>query len=70
MENKKLPLIDNELDIKTSKTSTSRFYFLLSFFGYFAFLIAVGYGLWCHRYDDSGKSVKVQSSTLYNPKYE
>lgn len=70
MENKKLPLIDNELDIKTSKTSTSRFYFLLSFFGYFAFLIAVGYGLWCHRYDDSGKEVKVQSSTLYTPKYE
>lgn len=70
MENKKLPEIDNELDVRTSKTSTSRFYFLVGFFGYFIFAIAGCYNLYTHKYDDSGKHVKVQSSSLYNPEYK
>lgn len=70
MEITKPQLIDNELDIRTSKTSTSRFYFLVSFFGYFAFLLACCYGLYTHKYDDSGKKVVVQSSSLYQPVYK
>lgn len=70
MENKKLPEVDNLMDVRTNRPSTSRFYFLLGFFGYFAFFVAVCYSLWTHRYNDAGKHVKVQSSSLYNPVYK
>ena len=69
MENKKLPLLDNPLDVKTSKTSTSRFYFLVGFFGYFIFAIAGCYNLYTHHYRDA-KEVVVQPSSLYNPQYD
>jgi len=69
MENKKLPEIDNNLDVRANRPSTSRFYFLVGFFGYFIFAIAGCYNLYTHRYDDSGKEVKVQPSTKYNPTY-
>lgn len=69
-ENKPLPEIDNLNDIKTSKTSTSRFFFLLGFFGFFIFAWAGCYNLYTHKYDDSGKSIEVQPSSKYNPTYE
>ena len=37
MEDKHLPELENNLDIKTSKTKTSRFYFLLGLFSILAF---------------------------------
>jgi hypothetical protein len=69
MENKKLPLLDNELDIRTSKPSSSRFFFIVGFFGYFIFAIAGCYNLYTHKYK-SAEDVPVQSSSLYNPKYK
>lgn len=67
MENRKLPLIENDLDIRTSKTSTSRFFFLLSFFGMFIMTWAGCYNLYTHSYKSA--DVKVQPSSLYNPQY-
>lgn len=61
-------LIDDELDIKTSKPSTSRFYFLLGFFGIFVFAWAGCYSLWTHSFKPS--EAPVNKSSLYNPEYE
>lgn len=68
MEQKRLPLLDNELDIRTSKPSTSRFFFILGFFGMFIFAWSGCYNLYTHSYKDA-KDVKVQPSSLYNPQY-
>lgn len=68
MDNNKLPLLENELDIKTSKTSTSRFFFLLGFFGIFIFAWSGCYSLYTHSY--KATEVEIQPSTLYNPKYD
>jgi len=68
MENKKLPLLDNDLDIRTSKPSTSRFFFILGFFGYFIFAWSGCYSLYTHSY--KAAEVEVQPSSLYTPKYK
>ncbi len=62
-------LIDDELDIRTSKTSSSRFFFLLGFFGIFVFAWAGCYNLYKHAYK-ANDDVPVNESSLYNPKYK
>ncbi len=69
MENQNQQLLDNELDIKTSKPSTSRFFFLLGFFGIFIFAWSGCYNLYKHEYK-SAEDVPVQESSLYDPKYK
>jgi hypothetical protein len=69
MENNNIPLIDDELDIKTSKTSTSRFFFLMGFFGIFIFAWSGCYSLWTHSFHPNDQ-VKINKSSLYNPEYE
>jgi hypothetical protein len=68
MENTTNQLIDDNLDIQTSKPSTSRFYFLLGFFGIFIFAWSGCYSLWTHSFKES--DAKVNKSSLYNPVYE
>ncbi len=63
------PILENELDTKTNKPKTSRFYFLLGFFGIFVFAWSGCYGLYKHKFV-SGKDVKVNESSKYEPKYE
>ncbi len=69
MEDKHLPELENNLDIKTSKTKTSRFYFLLGFFSLFIFANAGCYNLYTHKfkYNDD---VEIPKSSLYDPVYE
>ncbi|HTM65252.1 MAG TPA: hypothetical protein VL093_02955 [Flavipsychrobacter sp.] len=62
-------LIDNHADIELSKTSKSRFLFLLSFFGYFIFLFAGCYNLWQHRYQKND-TIEAPKSSLYSPEYK
>lgn len=64
-----LPQLENELDIKTSKPSSSRLFFLLGFFGLFIFANAGCYNLYTHKYK-SAADVEVPSSSLYNPQYK
>jgi hypothetical protein len=61
--------IDNPNDIEVSKTSKSRFLFLLSFFGFFIFAWSGCYNLWEHKYQ-SNDSVKVPDNTKYDPTYK
>lgn len=70
MENKRLPEIENKLDVRTSKPSTSRFYFFLGFFGIFIFAWSGCYNLYTHKYDDSGKNIEVAPSSKYHPEYK
>ncbi|HLS70492.1 MAG TPA: hypothetical protein VK027_02400 [Chitinophagaceae bacterium] len=69
MENQPLPEIDNNLDIKTSRTKTSRFYFLLGFFSIFIFANAGCYNLYTQKFKYN-KDVEVPKSSLYEPVYE
>jgi len=69
MENQDQHLLDNELDIKTSKPSSSRFFFLLGFFGFFIFAWSGCYNLYKHEYKSS-EDVSVPESSLYDPKYK
>jgi len=62
-------LIVNDLDIKSSKTSASRLFFLLGFFGFFVFCWAGCYNLFQHKFKDNS-DVKVPGNTLYDPKYQ
>lgn len=63
------PILENELDIKTNKPKTSRFLFLLGFFGIFVFAWAGCFNLKQHEFK-SGKDVKVNESSQYAPKYK
>lgn len=63
------PLLENELDTQTNKPRTSRFYFLLGFFGIFVFAWSGCYNLYVHKFK-SGKDVQVNESSKYDPKYE
>lgn len=69
MENQNNQLIDDELDIRTSKPSTSRFFFLLGFFGIFIFAWAGCYNLYTHSFKPAD-DVPVNESSLYEPKYK
>ncbi len=70
MENQNTNLIDNDLDIKTSKPSTSRFFFLLGFFGFFIFAWSGCYSLYTHSYQHE-KDIRVNESSLIGgPKYK
>ena len=69
MEENKLPELDNDLDIRTSKPKTSRFYFLLGFFSIFILANAGCYNLYTHSYK-AAKDIPVPPSSLYNPTYE
>jgi hypothetical protein len=62
-------ILDNELDIKTNKPSTSRFFFLLGFFGIFIFAWAGCYNLYHHKFKGV-KDIPVNESSLYSPKYK
>ncbi|MFT4061065.1 MAG: hypothetical protein QM642_01765 [Edaphocola sp.] len=62
-------LIDDELDIETSKPSSSRFFFLLGFFGIFVFAWAGCYSLWTHSFKPAD-DVPVNKSSLLAPEYE
>jgi len=61
--------IDNPADIELSKPSKSRFLFLLSFFGYFIFLLAGCYNLYEHKFQKN-ENITVPDNTLYEPKYK
>lgn len=63
------PILENELDVKTNKAKTSRFYFLLGFFGIFVFAWAGCFNLYKHKFQ-SGKDVPVNESSTYDPKYK
>ncbi|HZH87695.1 MAG TPA: hypothetical protein VFD78_00810 [Chitinophagaceae bacterium] len=69
MEDKHLPELENNLDIKTSKTKTSRFYFLLGLFSILVFANAGCYNLYTQKfkYNDD---VEIPKSSLYDPVYE
>ncbi|HXS35731.1 MAG TPA: hypothetical protein VN721_03460 [Flavipsychrobacter sp.] len=68
-QNNQEKVIDNPADIELSKPSKSRFLFLLSFFGYFIFILAGCYNLYEHRFQKND-DVKVPDNTLYSPKYK
>jgi fatty acid desaturase len=61
--------LDNDNDIALSKPSTSRFLFLLSFFGFFIFAWAGCYNLYEHKYQKND-NITVPDNTLYDPKYK
>ncbi|RQO32407.1 hypothetical protein DBR32_02030 [Taibaiella sp. KBW10] len=63
-------LLDNELDIKLYKPSSSRFFFLLGFFGFFIFAWSGCYNLYQHKFVDKKDIVPVNESSLYEPKYK
>jgi hypothetical protein len=63
------PVLENKLDTKTSKPITSRFYFLLGFFGIFVFAWSGCYSLYNQKFQ-SGKDVPVNESSAYEPKYK
>ncbi len=69
MENQDTSLLDNELDIKTSKPATSRFLFLLGFFGFFIFAWVGCYSLATHSYKTADVPVN-ESSLITGPKYK
>jgi hypothetical protein len=62
--------LDNELDIKVSKPRSSRFFFLLGFFGIFIFAWAGCYNLYEHKFIKQDGKVEVNESSLYEPKYK
>lgn len=61
--------VPNPADIQYSKTSSSRFLFVLFFLGYFIFAFAGCYELSKFSYK-SNADVKVPDNTLYSPKYK
>ena len=61
--------VDNLSDIAHSKPGKSRFLFLLGFFGFFIFCWAGCYNLYTHKFQKN-TDVKLQVSTLYEPKYK
>jgi hypothetical protein len=69
MENQNIPLVDDDLDIRTSKPSTSRFFFLLGFFGIFIFAWAGCYSLWTRSFQKNDQ-VHINKSSTYDPTYE
>jgi hypothetical protein len=69
MENQNELLIDNPLDIQTSKPSTSRFFFLLGFFGFFIFAWAGCYSLYTRSFQKADVPVN-ESSLITGPKYK
>jgi hypothetical protein len=68
-QNNEPELIDNEMDIKYDKPSTSRLFFLIGFFGFFVFSWAGCFNLYQHKHKNNN-DVKVPESTLYDPKYK
>ena len=70
MENQHHQLTENELDIKTSKPSTSRFFFLLGFFGIFIFAWAGCFNLYQHSYKSAEDVPVNESSLISGPKYK
>ena len=61
--------VENKNDITLDKVSRSRWLFYVQLFCAIAFLLGGCYNLYKHKYE--GKpDVKVQESTLYNPKYK
>lgn len=63
--------IDNELDIKLDKTKSSRFFFLLGFFGIFVFAWSGCYNLYQHKFYSPSKNViKVNESSKLDPVYK
>lgn len=62
-------LEDNEADMKHSKTSSSRFMFLLGFFGIFIFAWSGCFNLHQHKFVKQADEVKVNESSLFSPKY-
>ena len=63
------PILEDELNIETNKPKTSRFFFLLGFFGIFVFAWAGCYNLYVHKFQSS-KDVKINESSMYAPKYK
>ncbi len=62
--------LDNELDIKLSKPRSSRFFFLLGFFGIFIFAWSGCYNLYTKKFVNQADKVEVNESSLYAPKYK
>ncbi|HEY9259039.1 hypothetical protein [Chitinophaga sp.] len=61
--------VENKYDITLDKVSRSRWLFYVQLFCMVAFILGLSYGLYTHKY--AGKpEVKVQGSSLYNPKYK
>jgi hypothetical protein len=61
--------VENKNDITLDKVSRSRWLFYVQLFCMLAFMLGGCYNLYKHKY--AGKpDVKVQESSLYNPKYK
>lgn len=62
---------DNPLDMKLDKVKSSRFLFLLGFFGIFIFSWAGCYNLYQHKFYSPSKNViKVNESSKLTPEYK
>lgn len=61
--------LDNPADMQLSKPSTSRFLFLLGFFGIFIFAWSGCYNLYTHKFQKND-NITVPDNTLYEPKYK
>lgn len=62
--------LNNELDIKLNKPRSSRFFFLLGFFGIFIFAWSGCYNLYTKKFVKQADKVEVNESSLYEPKYK
>ncbi len=62
--------LNNELDIKLNKPRSSRFFFLLGFFGIFIFAWSGCYNLYTKKFVNQADKVEVNESSLYEPKYK
>lgn len=63
-------LLDNDLDIQLDKPNSSRFFFVLGFFGIFIFAWSGCYNLYKHKFTNQKDIVPVNESSLYEPKYK
>lgn len=62
---------DNPLDMRLDKVKTSRFIFLLGFFGIFIFAWAGCYNLYQHKFYSPKKNIiKVNESSKLIPEYK
>lgn len=62
--------LNNDLDIKLNKPRSSRFFFLLGFFGIFIFAWSGCYNLYTKKFVNQAGNVEVNESSLYEPKYK
>lgn len=72
LQNNDNEFYDNELDIKLDKPKSSRFLFLLGFFGIFIFAWAGCFNVYQHRFENTAKDIDKYTtpSSKLNPEYK